>query len=63
VATITEKVSSLKSELILALEKSFGTLDLDINRVSSWFLEITGVDEETSKLLDRLNSQVSRNLF
>lgn len=55
---VNEKISSLKNELILSLESSFGKFDSDIHRVSSWFVEVFGVDEETKKLDEKLQNEV-----
>ncbi len=48
----------LKNELTKSLESCFAVEDGDIERITSWYVEMAGANEEAEKLSKQLKNEV-----
>ena len=52
------KMSTLKAELVDALQSCFILSDADIDRITSWSVEVNGIKAQVDNLLDGFRQEV-----
>lgn len=59
--SVTAKLSQIKTDLVESLQSSFVLYDSDIDKVTSWWVEILGIDEKVKGLQGKFNDDVRNN--
>lgn len=57
--TVGNKLAQIKTDVVESLQSSFVLHDSDIDKVTSWYVEILGIQEKVENLQQKFQDDVS----